>query len=262
MNRKIYLLLGVLMFGISANLFPQVADSIDIPNNAFITGEILKYDAKYGFIKGGEATLSIELFPHGYSYVYHAKAIATTSGLTGKFFSIKDIYESYFDILTGLPIVSVRNIHEENYMRFNEVRFDHEHNKLISLQKGECEITGYVFDILSAYYYSRTFLFKNLEKNKTIPLNVYFDDEFYDMDLVYKGKDKIRTNFGKLECLLFAPAIKETSIFKKESDLRIWFTNDGNFIPVRMKIELEVGSVSFELTGFTGTKTHLNSNEH
>ena len=40
-------------------------------------------------------------------------------------FKVLDIYESYIDPETELPVKSIRNIHEGRYRRYNVVLFDH-----------------------------------------------------------------------------------------------------------------------------------------
>lgn len=240
----------------------QENDSIlYLPNNAFKIGEKLKYDAKYGIIKGGEITVELSLVPVGYTYVYHAKGVGKTSGVASKFYTVLDVYETYFDVETGLPIWAIRNIREENYRRYNEIRFFRDQDKLHSLKSGDHEASKMILDILSAFYYARTFIFKNLEKEKEIKLETFFDDEFFDIEIRFLGYKKIKTNFGRINCLEFGPVVSEDGPFNEDKDLRIWFTNDGNFIPVRVKIQLDVGTVKMELTGYSGEKNKFGTDK-
>ncbi len=39
-------------------------------------------------------------------------------------FKVKDIYESYIEPETELPVFSIRNIQEGRYRKYNEVFFD------------------------------------------------------------------------------------------------------------------------------------------
>mgnify|MGYP006305302989 CR=1 FL=1 len=231
-------------------------DSV-VPNNAFRSGEVLKYEARYGFIKGGEVTLSVQLFPHGGSFLYHSKAVASTAGIADNFFTIRDVYESYFDINTGLPLVAVRNVQEENYLRFNEVRFFRQKNTLVSMRKGERSASDSILDIVSAFYFARSFLFHTIEKNQIIDLEIYLDDEFYSIQVKMNGYEKVRTEFGKLRCLRFGPVIREGGIFEKEKDLKIWFTDDENYIPVKIHVAVTAGTLKLELVECKGLKNSL-----
>ena len=89
---------------------------------------------------------------------------------------IYDIYESYFNVVTGLPVMAVRNIREGNYLRYNEIRFIHEQNKLLSLKSGEHDVPENIMDILSVFYFARTYLFKHVTDRDVIQLNTFFDN--------------------------------------------------------------------------------------
>ncbi len=231
-----------------------------IPNTAYEIGEKLTYEVRYGFFKGGEAEMSIDLEPSGKGFVYHVKAIATTTGMATKFVTIHDVYESFIDVTTGLPIKAVRNIKENNYRHYNEFLFDRKNNRVYSVNTGVHETPANVLDLLSAFYYARRTLFKHTQdKNQIIQLDTYFDDDLYKIKIKFKKFDKIKTEFGKVNCLLFVPVIEEGSTFKKEKDFQIWISNDENLIPIRVVAELNYGSVSCDLIQFTGLKNQFNS---
>lgn len=224
-------------------------------NTAFKVDEELKYTVKYGLIKGGEASLKIKIVPVGYTYYYHAKAVAKTTGLAAKVATIYDIYESYINITTGYPLKSIRNIRENKYLKYNEVLFARDSNKILSLNSGKKTVPSNTLDILSAFYYARRFLFdKNYEKNQIINLITYFDDELFPIKIKYKKKEKVRTKFGKIECLKFVPIIEKNSPFKKEEDMEVWFTNDGNYIPVKIVADMPFSSIRCQLIGFNNLK--------
>jgi len=227
-------------------------------NTAFNVGEILTYEVKYGIIKGGEATMGVELFPSGNSFVYHSKAIAYTTGVANKISTFYDIYESFFDIQTGYPIKSIRSIRENNYKKYDEVLFYQKLNYVISLNKGKQEIPDNTLDILSSFYYARRFLFdKKIEKNQTINLTTYFDEQVFPFKIKYLETETINTDFGKLECLKFVTLIEIDSPFKNEDDLQIWFTNDGNFIPVKIRVDAPIGNLKCDLIKYENIKNPL-----
>ena len=83
--------------------FSQDIDSAFFINTAFKSSEKISYKVKYGVISGGEASLSINMVSSGYSYLYHIKALAKTTGVVGAMVTIRDIYESYVEIHSGFP---------------------------------------------------------------------------------------------------------------------------------------------------------------
>ncbi len=252
LNKKhlfLLLLLWFVEFSIAQN------QPLIIENTAFKIGERLRYEVKYGIIKGGEAEMSIDLTTSGYDYAYYVKALARTTGAIGGFVRIYDVYESIINLETGYPIMAVRNIREQKYLWYNEVVFDHKKNTVRSLKSGIHQVPPNVLDILSAFYYARRYLFKKkLNKNDIIRLDTYFADELFTIAIRYKKTEKIRSKFGKIECLKFVPVIEKGGSFQKEKDLQIWVTNDLNYIPIKIQADLPVSKIKVDLIGFKGIR--------
>ena len=64
---------------------------------------------------------------------------------------------------------------------------------------------------------------------------------------------------GKFNCLKFNPEIVPGNIFRKDSKLYLWITDDKNRIPVKAQVEVIVGNLSMDLTEATGLKYPLNN---
>ena len=257
---KQFFLIFLLIF--SLQLFSQeetdtIIEKDTLPdfNNAFQSGEYLKYDVKYGLINGGEAEMIIGAEQIGYDWYYHVRAIAKTAGITHTLFRLRDKYESYFEISSGLPIKATRDISENNYKRYNEILFRRSNNTVLSLKSGEHKVPSGTLDILSAFYYARRFIFKkDLKKGDIVNLTTFFDDELFIIKIKYRKTEKDKTKFGKVECLKFVPVIEKGGTFVREKDMQVWFTNDGNYVPVRIKIKVPVGSLKCELSSYENLK--------
>lgn len=239
-------------------LHSQSRDSVITINTAFKSDEKLYYKVRYGLIKGGDASLTIHTVPVGDTYMFHIKAIAQTTGVVGAMVTITDIYESYVDIASGFPVKSVRNIREHKYTSYNEVLYFRDQGFLRSLNSGDHKASDDILDVLSAFYYARRYLFSNkLEKDQIITLNTYFDDQFFPLKVKFKQREKIKTKFGKISSLRFVPIINDKTVFKNEEQLQIWVTDDNNFIPVKIRVKLPIGSLKCDIDDFEGIK-----NEH
>lgn len=254
MKKTIFILL---IISISLNLFSQT-DSVPIVNTAFNPNEYLKYKIKYGIINGGTAELKITFEQVGYDWYYHVKALAQTSGVVGQFARVYDRYESYIQLFDGMPLQALRDINENNYHRYNEVIFDREENKVISLKSGEHKVPGGTLDVLSAFYYARRMIFKEpLHKNQVINLTTWFDEQLYTVKVKYKKTEKINTKFGRIKCLKFVPVIDDKSTIKKEKDMQVWFSDDGNFIPVKIRLKVGISTVKCDLIKYENLKNPL-----
>lgn len=224
-------------------------------NTAFEPGEELIYDLKYGIVKGGELKIKVYLEPVGYDYMFHVRARCYTTGMVSKLATVNDIYESYFDIVNGLPMKAIRNVTENNYKRYNEDLFFQDSSVVYSMKSGRHEVAYHTHDIISAFFYARRFIFdKKYEKNETMGLDTWFNEKLYHIKLKYKNTEKFKTKFGKIECLHFVPVLEDKSTFKKEEDLGAWFTNDGNFVPVEIRVKMPFADIHCILRSYKNLK--------
>lgn len=236
-------------------IIAQSKKEIPYVNTAFNAGEVLKYKVQYGIIKGGEASLSIGMVPNGASYLYHIKAVAETVGVVGSMVTIRDIYESFVEIPSGLPVKAIRNILEHNYTFYDEYWFFQDSNYVQTISSGKHEVPKGILDVLSAFYYARRYLFSNdLKKNQIIPMKAFFDDEIYDLDVKFKNTERIKTKFGKIKCHRFVPATNLKGTFTKEEQLQIWVTADKNYIPVKIRVKLPIGKLKCDLIDYQNIK--------
>jgi hypothetical protein len=229
-------------------LFSQTYKTITIlPNSFFKDSEVLTYQLRYGFIIGGKVALeTIET-----KGLFHLKGTAKTTGLADKLFSVKDIYESYIIKENGLPVLAIQNVKEgKTYKYYNEVRFNQKNKTVISTKSGEHEVPEGILDMISVFYYIRRVDFSDAKEGDIYKINTFFSDELFPFELRYKGRETIKTDFGKIRCIKFAPIVEPGRVFKSKDDMHIWYTDDENRIPILISMEMLVGHVNCELTGF------------
>ena len=73
-------------------------------------GEKVTYTIHYGIITAGNATLELKRDTLNGKEVWHSKLEARTTGIADAIFKVMDIYESYIDPETELPVKSIRNV--------------------------------------------------------------------------------------------------------------------------------------------------------
>jgi len=251
----------VLLF-VAVNTWADQPPSSQYIHKAFGAGEELHYGMTYGFFRGGEGVLSVKDTLFEGRKVYHMVGRAKTSGLADKIFSVRDVYESFYDPYTQLPVKSIRNISEGRYRWYNESIFKHGEDStyVISQRSGEKYVVANIYDIVSAFYISREKYFNdNMKKGQLIELMTYFADEQFPLRIRYMGLETITTNFGKLECYKFSPVTEVGRSFNTEDDMHIWITRDANRVPVRIRFNLKVGSFVCDLEQFKGLKNPFTS---
>ncbi len=226
---------------------------------SYKVGEKVTYTVKYGIITGGTASLELNSDTLNGEEVWHSKFIARTTGLADAIFKVLDVYESYIDPATELPIKAIRNIREGRYRKYNEVLFDHNTRSdsaiLSSLLTGIHITPPEIYDILSCFYYFRNHILpvdSNLKKGELITITTWFTDELYPIRLRYIGTSDVKTKAGKIKCYKFNPVTETGRLFKTEEDVSFWFSADKNFLPVKVRFDIFVGAFSVEITSYEG----------
>lgn len=254
--RILYLLvsfvLGAFSYANSQNL-PYLTEP------SFKDGEKLTYKLRYGIVSAATGTLQVKNSELRFSNpnAFHLSAFGQTSGAFSVFYKVRNQYDSYIDGKTFLPYLYTENIQEGNYRREEYAVFDHK-NKSVTARKGtfKSPITQF-FDLLSAYYFSRNLDLSSLKSGDSFKMTYFLNDEVEQLGIKYVGIEKIKTSLGTIECIKLSPEIKPGRIFKKNSQLFLWVTNDGNRIPVKAQVEILIGSITMELVSASGLKHEL-----
>jgi hypothetical protein len=230
-----------------------------VVNPVFKVGEQLNYRLKYGFFTAAEADLKVEATDKQFEGhpAYHIVADGKTAGAFDIMYKVRNRYESYVDEKTLQPYFYTENRHESNYKHTDNVTFDHNDDK-ISAAKGVYPFKGKVFDFLSAYYFSRNIDVSKIRIGQTFDLAYFLEDGVHSLSITYVGKEKVESELGTFNCLKFNPTIIPGRVFRKNSKLYLWITDDGNRIPIKAYVELVVGSVTMDLMSAKDLKYPLN----
>jgi len=251
-------------FIIALLLIFLVTEFSDCQEKAYLPGEKVNYEIHYGVVQGGIATLELRTDTLKGKEVWHSVLLGKTTGMADIIFKVKDIYESYIEPESELPLLSVRNIREGRYTKYNEVIFDHYTRTDSAILTSD--LTGVhiaekgIHDILSCFYYLRNHQLPNyesLKKGDMITIMTWFTDELYPIRLRYHGTYEIKTKVGRMKCLKFNPVTEVGRLFKTEDDVSFWFTADRNFLPVRIRFEIFVGAFIAEIVSYEGLKYPL-----
>jgi hypothetical protein len=232
--------------------------------SAYLPGEKVDYAIHYGVVQGGIASLELKTDTFKGKEVWHSVFTGKTTGMADALFRVKDIYESYIEPESELPVLSIRNIQEGKYTKYNEVIFDHytrTDSAILTSDLTGIHITEKgIHDILSCFYYLRNHHlpgYVDLKKGDMITITTWFTDELYPISLRYLGTDEIKTKVGRIKCLKFNPVTEVGRLFKTEDDMTFWFSADGNYLPVRVRFDIFVGAFVAEIVSYEGLKYPL-----
>lgn len=228
-------------------------------------GEKISYDIHYGIITGGIATLEINKAVLDGNEVYHSYFLAKTTGVADVLFKVKDIYQSYINPKTDLPVKAIRDISEGRYKRYNVVTYDHDSRGDSAVLNSD--LTGIhiaqkgIHDILSCFYYFRKHYLANnypFKKGEVITIMTWFTDELYPIKMRYIGTEEVRTRSGRINCYKFNPVTEVGRLFKTEEDVSFWFSADNNYLPVKIRFDIFVGAFTVDMTSYEGLAYPLN----
>lgn len=260
MNRS-HLLLAILTLSIYFS-FTQYEQNRVIPNKSFCTGEKVEYRVHYGFINAAEAKVEVA---KSVSVVnnrpcFKVNASGRTVGAFDLISRVRDTWRSYIDTSAILPHMFERQIQENKYRKEEKVMFNHNKDQAIASDKGETKtyaVPNNIHDIISGYFFLRTINFEKVTEGEVIEVPTFFDGEVYKLRVRYVGKDVIKTKFGKTRVLRLNPIIPNNKLFKGESPMRLWISDDSNKIPLKAEVELVIGSLEMDIKAYKGLRKEI-----
>jgi hypothetical protein len=229
------------------------------PEEVFKVGEQLSYKLKYGIFTAAEAHLKVEESDIKFNGkpAYHIIADGNTAGSFDVFYTVRNRYETFIDKNTLLPYLYTENRHEGSWKHTDKVSFDRKDGKIVA-NKGTYPLKGQVFDFPSAYYFARCLDVTKMKVGEKFDLHYFLEDSTQTLGITFVGREKVKCALGTFNCLKFNPTIIPGRIFRKNSKLYLWITDDQNRIPVKAHVEVVLGSLSMELTEAKNLKYPLN----
>ena len=88
----------------------------------------------------------------------------------------------------------------------------------------------------------------------------FFEGEVYNMRLKYRGKEVLKTKFGKINTFKITPQLPQNNFFQDEESVKLWVTDDANKIPVRAEVELKIGAITLDLRKYSGLRNEMRFN--
>lgn len=236
-----------------------------LENNAFQRGEKLNYRVFYdSYVTGNvnAGTASLEILPNNEVIAgrntMNVVGLGRTQGAFNFFFRVVNRYETYLDEQAIVPLLFIRRINEGGYRKSQDVMFNQRENIAIS-NTATVSVVPNVQDIISAFYYLRTYDFDDAKEGDIFEVNFFLDDSVYVSRVVFDGRENITTRGGTYRTLRFRPQVLTGDVFGQPYPMTLWISDDKNKIPVLAQSGIVVGSVKMELTSYEGLKNPMSS---
>ena len=221
------------------------------------SNESLKYGVYYSFVKAGTAYIKTRgLVSKNGKTAYLIQTTAFSASVIDAVFKVRDINYSWLDVDSLHSVGYSQSLREGNYKRDEWVIFDNRNNLFYGqVQKKEeaqtlsGELKQEVLDILTSLYFVRA---QTLEVGKDITFDIINREQQYPLVVKVLGKETVKTPAGKFNCWVVEPQFRGEGIFvTKGKSLKVWLSDDRYRMPVKMAVEVFIGSVTAELLDYT-----------
>lgn len=220
------------------------------------SGKAFHYTARRLGIPVLKAIIRID---HGYSErgknLHKIEAHIFSVNVPGFMFRMNNRFTSFMEMESLAPLRYVKEIDQEGLFirkkNYSEIiTFDPVHPKAVvekkeTGEKKEVLLPSHTYDPLTMF--ARYHLKEGLPPDQEIRMSIF--DGVKCRQMVFQPKrSRIRSKIlGEMDAFCLASTTAFSSFGEKEGNIRIWYTVNGNKIPVSLELDLPVGTVTFEL---------------
>jgi hypothetical protein len=216
-------------------------------NNPFSAGETLDFDLTWVAINGGGMRMTIGALPNDPAHL-KITSVAKTSPSFAFILNVRDEVSSIVNRDDFSTVRYEKHLKEHGKSKDDTTIVD-ETRRIATRQRPNktpqnVAVPKPVFDPLSLVYHLRVL---DLRAGTVQRFTVYADGKVYTLEANVSHTETIGTPAGTFHTIVVEPKMLAGSIFKDEGSMTIWFTDDARHIPVRIRSELKVGSITANL---------------
>jgi hypothetical protein len=233
-----------------------------LQQDCLVPGERIEYRVHYGFINAGEAVLAIDDEVHQINEraCYKIDVKGRTKGLFDMVTRVRDHWGTYLDTTAIVSQRFYQSIKEGKYLKKEVIEFDQiNHAAVVNrldkkdsslIKKDTIKTLPHMQDLVSGYYYMRTFNFDTMKLDDIFTVTGFFDDTTYHVDVKFLGRDKLKTKIGTFDTFLMSPIMPKNSFFRGKTPVKAWISDDRLRIPLKVKAELIIGSLEIDVRSY------------
>lgn len=177
-----------------------------------------------------------------------------TEGLVNKLFPVKNDYSSNLDE-SGCTLSTLMRAEEGSRRRETLVTYDRIGKKVQyqekDLVKGQVVnqdlvIPGCVYDVIGALVDLRR---QKLEPGTVLNIPVSDGKKFVQARVEVQAREVVKTPAGEFKTVRLEAMLFDGVLYQRKARLHIWFTEDGQRIPVQIRVALRfyIGTVTLQL---------------
>jgi len=216
-------------------------------NNIFSAGETLDFDLTWVGITGGGMRMTIGGAPNDPAH-FRITSVARTNPSFSLLVDTRDQVTSFVNRDDFSTIRYEKHLKEKGKIKDDVTMIDESHRTATRVRPKKTPqnvgVPKPVFDPLSLMYHLRAL---DLRAGTVQRFTVYADGKVYTLAANISHTETIGTPAGTFHTIVVEPKMLAGSIFKDEGSMTIWFTDDARHVPVRIRSELKVGSITANL---------------
>jgi len=224
----------------------------------FQPGESLTYDVAWSIFHAGTVTATLQSGSQGSKDNYTVITTAQSEGFASLLFNVQNEFRSLFNPQTLCSERISKKINEGRRHKETEIVFDSQRKLAIlderDLSKphdppkhAENEIPICVEDVVTAFYYLRN---QEFQIGKPIHLPVNDGSKTYDVTLDVQAREALQTPLGRRSAIRVEPKVF-SGLFKRKGRMLVWFSDDDQHLPLRIKFMIAVGPITATLKSVT-----------
>jgi hypothetical protein len=218
------------------------------PGYRFPNGQSYVYGVEWRLFNAGTATVKMDVA----GAQQRVTAIGDSAGFVSAFYKVHDFLEARFDPRSFCSLHVSKRLQEGSRKRQIELGFDYGRHKSVlddkNLKTGESkqtenDIPNCVTDVVSGFYYLASL---RLEPGTFNTFAVNDGARTTDVTAHVEARERVKVPAGTYQTIRLR-AEPDSGPLKGKTTIVVWFTDDGNHVPVQMRSKLGWGTLMFRL---------------
>lgn len=227
----------------------------------YVTGETLDYSLTWLKLTGGSARFTIGLAP-GAPDRFRITSVAQTSSGFARIYKVRDQIVSFVDRALFTTMQYEKHLREGGSHKDDITTVDRAHGTILRRRPGKQDkivhTTEPVFDPISLIYQFRRL---DLRPGEHVHFMVTGDGKLYAVDADVVSREDIATPLGTFHTVAVEPQMSAGGLFADEdSKLTIWYSDDARHLPVQIRSDVKIGSITATLKGVRAGVTGIEPN--
>ncbi|HET7439915.1 MAG TPA: DUF3108 domain-containing protein [Terriglobales bacterium] len=218
------------------------------PNYQFPNGQTYVYGVEWHLFNAGIATVKMEAA----GAEKKVTAIANSIGAVNVLYSVHDQFESRFSPQTFCSLRVVKHTEEGSRKRDTQIRFDYSRGKAVldekNLKTGETkhvenDVPACITDVVTGFYYLASL---PLQTGNSYTFSINDGGKTAEVQARVEGRERVKTPAGSFAAVRVAVE-PISGPLKGKGKVWVWYSDDGNHVPVQMRSKLGWGTLLFRL---------------